>query len=141
MANPKYLLNFDDDSWLDTVLSRQSTKDIGILFVWLFQLNPNNANIGRLCVQRVFVSPLPKKMQSLSRSVRLMPVAILAFIAAIGSCLLSYMGFELQFVSVASYFLGWTLVLFRVKQILSLLPTITRRRKRHQSPPEITYSI
>jgi hypothetical protein len=83
------LYKVDSENWIDSVIREQYVKAIRIIFVWVFVKDLANSPFGTLHVQTVFLSPLPKRMQSLSSGLRVIAVAIVAFVVTIASSFLS----------------------------------------------------
>jgi len=125
--NPEPLIDFDDQSSLDSII-RSMTSDVKIIFNWVFVRENDNSPLGCLHVQTVFLSTLPKKMQSLSRSLRLLAIAIGIFVAAIAISFLSFLSQNVLFLAGGVYGLGWALLLTGVGQIMSLVPSVRRRK-------------
>jgi len=123
------LMNFEENKSLDSLIEQFLKGDVHFHFIWSFVREPPDSLLGTLYVQTAFLSRLPKKMQSISNTLRMISVSIVVFVVTIALAILSVVRYELGLSAFATYFVGWGLVLVGVKHMWSLVPTVQRRKK------------
>jgi len=125
-VNRNSLLDFSGENWLNSMILKESIRDVRVHLVWVFERQPTS---GTLHVQTVFLSLLRKRMQSLRDSMRMMSIAIVMFVATVGLSFMSEFVNGCSYLALLTYSLGWGLILLGVRQFLLLVPTIHRRKE------------
>lgn len=131
-VNRKQLYDFSNEKWIDLIISEPSTADVRVVLLWVFDKLSTGA--GVLHVQTIYLSLLATKMQSLTRSLRMMSIAVALFVATIALSFVSEFLNGSAYLALLAYSLGWGLVLLGVRQVLSLVPSVLRSQK--TAPPE-----
>lgn len=140
-VNRGALYDFGNENWLDSIILKQTTYDVRIFFIWVFDRQSPASYLGTLHVQSAYVSTLRKKAQSLSKSLRVMSYSIVTFVAAIAFSFLSEFLDLFGLIGLAAYCVGWGMLLFGVSKIVSLIPKVYRRRKREPPSQQIVVEI